>query len=348
MENPLTTRQLIDKIQPAQLEEKRSGARNHDFETRRGKAGEAVMLSKIIETGEELQPGKSTLPGGEATFRKLVEALGSAIFVCVEGQLIYVNRAAEAITQYPKEELLTMCFGDLVCPDSRKLVTRPRGMGQEADTFPPQVKLKILTKNGQERWLEITDVDIHFDGVPARLITAFDITESKRSAEEARLLANTDPLTGLGNYRRILDVLNAELERSGRTGRSFSLLLLDMDGLKQINDRYGHLVGDRALFRLADVLRFCCRAIDTVGRYGGDEFCVILPETTAEAAESVASRICKELAKDRYPTALSASLGVVAYPQDGENVEDLLRAADCKLYCMKRLGPEKARMFSAA
>jgi diguanylate cyclase (GGDEF)-like protein/PAS domain S-box-containing protein len=306
------------------------------------------MLSSIIERSREFQPQESARLRGEATFRKLAEAIGSAIFICEEEQLIYVNHAAEAMTQYTREELLTMSFGDLVRPGSRKLVADPRTIEQQAGEFSPQVELKILTKNGAERWLEVTDVAIHYDGALARMITACDITECKRSEEQAQLMAMTDPLTGLGNYRRILGVLNAEIERSGRTGRSFAFLLLDMDGLKKINDRYGHLVGNRALCRLADVLRVCCRAIDTVGRYGGDEFSVILPETTAEAAESLASRICKELANDRQPTALSVSLGVVAYPQDGETVEDLLRAADRKLYCMKRLGAEKPCVFSAA
>jgi len=214
-------------------------------------------------------------------------------------------------------------------------------MRQEVAEFAPQVELKILTKNGAERCLDVKAATIEFDGVPTTLISAFDITECKQAEEQAQLLAMTDPLTGLGNYRRILDVLNAEIERSGRTGRSFALLLLDLDGLKEINDRYGHLVGNRALCRLGDALRFCCRAIDTVARYGGDEFSVILPETTVEAAGVVASRIHKELAKDSQQPPLSVSMGVVAYPQDGETIETLLQTADRELYGMKSHGTEK-------
>ncbi len=178
-------------------------------------------------------------------------------------------------------------------------------------------------------------------GASATLISAFDITECKRAEQQAQLLAMTDPLTGLGNYRRILEVLNAEIERSGRTARSFALLLLDLDGLKEINDRYGHLVGNRALCRLGDVLRACCRAIDTVARYGGDEFSVILPETTVEAAGLLASRIRKALAADREPPPLSVSMGVVAYPQDGETIETLLQTADRELYGMKSRDTDK-------
>jgi PleD family two-component response regulator len=184
-----------------------------------------------------------------------------------------------------------MDFWDIVHPDSRELVINRGLVCQGEIGLGSQYEVKILTRNGDERWLGITAARIDFDGEPHRLVSAFDLTDRKRAEEQAQLLAITDPLTGLGNYRRLLDVLDAEIERFGRTGRPFAVLLLDMDRLKRINDCYGHLVGSRALCRLGDVLRFSCRAIDTAARYGGDEFAVILPETTAGAAGFVASRI---------------------------------------------------------
>jgi diguanylate cyclase (GGDEF)-like protein len=196
-------------------------------------------------------------------------------------------------------------------------------------------EVRILTKNHEERWLDITATPIDFDGEASRLISAFDLTERKQAESQAQLLAITDPLTGLGNYRRLLDVFHAEIERSGRTGRPFAVLLLDLDGLKKINDCYGHLAGSRALCRLADVLRVFCRSIDTATRYGGDEFAVILPETTASAAGFVASRIRRRLATDSEQPTLSASIGVAVYPQDGETIEALLCTADRELYGMK-------------
>ncbi|HEY6946271.1 MAG TPA: GGDEF domain-containing protein, partial [Candidatus Acidoferrum sp.] len=173
----------------------------------------------------------------------------------------------------------------------------------------------------------------------------FDLTKRKQAESQARLLAITDPLTGLGNYGRILDVLRAEIERSGRTRRPFAVLLLDLDGLKKINDRYGHLTGSRALCRIGGVLRLFCRAIDTAARYGGDEFAVILPETTASAAVFVASRIRERIATDCEQPALSASIGVAVYPQDGETIEDLLQAADRELYKSKSQGAEQASLL---
>ncbi len=141
--------------------------------------------------------------------------------------------------------------------------------------------------------------------------------------------------TGLGNYRRFVEALDVEVKRTGRTGRAFAVQLLDLDQLKKINDRYGHLIGSQALCRLADVRRVFCRSIDTATRYGGDEFAVILPETTAAAARLVASRIRNRLATDSLRRALSASIGIAVYPQDGETMEALLRTADRALYGMK-------------
>jgi diguanylate cyclase (GGDEF)-like protein len=148
-------------------------------------------------------------------------------------------------------------------------------------------------------------------------------------------MAVSDPLTGLANYRRLIGVLEAELDRSRRTQRPFSVVLLDMDGLKTINDHYGHLTGSRALVRLGKILRSHSRAIDTPARYGGDEFVLVLPEAGRAIAARVASRIRERLLAETEPPALSVSAGVAAYPEDGDTPEKLLAAADRALYRMK-------------
>jgi diguanylate cyclase (GGDEF)-like protein/PAS domain S-box-containing protein len=293
------------------------------------------MLMRIKERAEDGPLRSEALRESEANFRTLAETIASAIFVSRGKSLHYVNHAAEVITGYTREELSSMGFSDLLHPDTREPILNPGRVHQEEIGLVARCEVKILTKNQEERWLEITAATIDFDGELASLFSAFDLTERKRAEEQAQLLAVTDPLTGLGNYRRLLEVLHAEIERSGRTGRPFAVLLLDLDGLKKINDGYGHLAGSRALCRFGDVLRCSCRAIDTAARYGGDEFAVILPETSARAAGSVSSRIRERLATDNEQPPLSASIGVAAYPQDGETVEALLGIADCELYEMK-------------
>ncbi len=295
----------------------------------------------IKEQAEGVLPRTDALWESEANFRKLTETMACAIFICQGKQLLYVNHAAETITGYTRKELSSMDFWDIVHPDCRELVISRGLVCQGGIGVASQHDVRILTRNGQERWLGITVARTDFDGEPGRMISAFDLTERKVAEDQAQLLAVTDPLTGLGNYRRLFDVLDAEIERSRRTGRPFAVLLLDLDGLKKINDCYGHLVGSRALCRLGDVLRFSCRAIDTAARYGGDEFAVILPETTAGAAGFVASRIRERLTMDGRRPLLSVSIGVVTYPQDGETIEALLRRADRKLYGMKSRGVDR-------
>jgi diguanylate cyclase (GGDEF)-like protein/PAS domain S-box-containing protein len=287
------------------------------------------MSMRATKRAAEAPTKSKPLREGEASFHTLVEAIASPIFISRGERVHYANHAAEAITGYKREELYLINFWDLVHTDSRAQVVHAS-----------QRELRILTKNREERWLEITATTIDFDGQPGTLISAFDLTQRKRVEAHAQLLAVTDPLTGLGNYRRLLDVLHAEIERSGRTRRPFAVLLFDLDGLKKINDQYGHLIGSQALCHLADVLRVFCRSIDTAARYGGDEFAVILPETAGVAARLVASRICGRLAADSFQPPLSASVGVAVCPEDGETIEALLRAADRELYRMKWGGQE--------
>jgi diguanylate cyclase (GGDEF)-like protein len=177
-----------------------------------------------------------------------------------------------------------------------------------------------------------------FLGIVAVVTMAFAaaFTETRRAEEEARYLAASDPLTGLGNYRKLIDTLGAETMRSSRTGRSFALLLLDLDGLKMINDAHGHLVGSQALCRMAHVLRNHSRNIDTAARYGGDEFALVIPEADMGVARQLAHRIMERLSGDGEEPALSVSIGAAVCPQDGKSIEMLLRAADRALYKGKR------------
>jgi diguanylate cyclase (GGDEF)-like protein len=152
---------------------------------------------------------------------------------------------------------------------------------------------------------------------------------------QVRTLAISDSLTGLANYRHLVDILQSELERSGRTNRPFSVLLMDLDGLKKINDRHGHVIGSRALCRVATILRLNCRSIDTAARYGGDEFALVLPETNVTAAEQVADRIRHCLVEDEEVPHLTISAGVATFPKCGVTVQQLLECADRALYAMK-------------
>ena len=141
-------------------------------------------------------------------------------------------------------------------------------------------------------------------------IIAVDVTEQRALEEHLRRQALSDSLTGLANHRHLFDVLHAEICRSKRTEREFSLLLLDLDGLKAVNDRFGHQTGNRALCRMAQILADCSRSVDTAARQGGDEFALVLPETGAAAAPDwtvppIGLPVCPCSAREKIATGTS-------------------------------------------
>lgn len=162
----------------------------------------------------------------------------------------------------------------------------------------------------------------------------------QKSAE----LTVTDDLTKLFNSRYLNVHLSREIKRSHRYGTSVSLIFLDLDGFKHINDNHGHLAGSRALFEVGQVIQETVREIDVVARYGGDEFTIILPQTSAEGAMTIAERIrvaIEErpfLADRGIEVRLTASFGVSTYPDHGQNKEELLQRADQAMYRVKDRG----------
>src|SRR5882672_5072933 len=285
---------------------------------------------------EERDRAQIGLRHSEARYRALAGNPSYGICRCdLHGKFLEVNEAMVKMLGYAsREELLGVNLAsDLIQDPVRRaqLLGQPDQQGS-VDPLEIEWKRKDRTTlkvrlSGQEVMGEQGELDTYE-------VIIEDVTKQRQLEDHLRQQAARDPLTGLSNYRHLVEVLDMEVKRSERTGREFALLLFDLDGLKEINDRYGHLIGSHAICRVADVLSFC-RDIDTVARYGGDEFAVVLPETGAEAANQVAQRICDSIANDRMEPTLSVSIGVAIYPHDGERIETLLCAADVAMYSMK-------------
>src|SRR6266436_1548660 len=163
-----------------------------------------------------------------------------------------------------------------------------------------------------------------------------DITERKKREDHLRYEATHDALTGLANYREFMDTLEREVRRAERSGHVFALLLLDLDDLKAINDQHGHLVGNRALKSLSDVIKDHSRATDLAARYGGDEFAVVLIDADPGMANRIAQRIERAFRDGQEQPPLGVSVGIGVYPEDGRSAQELLQAADRQLYERKK------------
>jgi diguanylate cyclase (GGDEF)-like protein/PAS domain S-box-containing protein len=286
---------------------------------------------------EELEDARKALRHSQSLYRALVDNPAYGIFRCnAQGEAIDANQALVTMLGYTsKQDLLTANHSTGFLSSS--------GEGSslaERSTEAKQIEALEIDwkrKDGTSLKARLSGRGIYDDhgDFAGHEIIVVDVTEQRALEDQLRHQASSDSLTGLSNHRRLFEVLQAEISRSNRTSREFSLILLDLDGLKEINDKYGHGTGDRALCRLGQILRDCCRSLDTAARHGGDEFALVLPETGMAAATLVAQRICDLLAKEAEQPALSVSLGIASHPKDAGTIGTLLYVADRALYAMK-------------
>jgi two-component system, cell cycle response regulator len=288
-------------------------------------------------------PDKAQRRDTQALFEKLFTSSPDAIVVVDrEGRILEANPQVESLFGYTSSDLLGSPV-EVLIPDRFRSVhaTHRSAYSNQPHMRPMGTGLELCgrRKDGSEFPVDIMLSPVETTESRLALAVIRDITERKRLEEELRHLASSDPLTGLGNYRRLEDAFETETKWFQRTGRSAALLLLDLDGLKRINDTHGHIVGSRALWRLAEVLRVECRSVDTATRHGGDEFTVILPDTNGEGARNLAHRLATRLANDGGDPPVSFSYGVGVYPQDGKTLHQLLAVSDRLLYKMKKSEP---------
>ena len=302
-----------------------------------------MIRDKRVPVSRLVSPTKEKHLDARALFEKLFAASPAAIVVVdQEGRILEANPQVESLFGYDSSELLGSPI-EILIPDRFWSIhsTHRSADGAQPSTRRMGTGLELYARrrDGSEFPVDILVSPVETAERPLVLGVIRDITDQKRLDEEMRRLASSDALTGLGNYRRLEDAFEAETKWFQRTGRTATLLLLDLDGLKKINDNYGHIVGSRALCRLADVLRLECRSVDTSVRYGGDEFTIILPDTNAGGGRNLARRLATRLENDGGEPSVSFSSGVAVYPHDGNTLNQLLAVADRLLYKMKKSKP---------
>lgn len=259
-------------------------------------------------------------------------------------EIVYVNKAFTELTGYSENDVMGKTPRILQSDDTNKESTNAIRKGLEQE-IPVRVTLKNISKSGKLYWLDLSIIPLKNN---QGIITHFaaierDITEQKKVEFELQNLARTDPLTGLHNRRSFTEFLENELVRYKRSTEKYSLLMLDIDHFKRINDTYGHDVGDIAIQTLAKTCVSALRLHDKAARIGGEEFCIILPYTTKNEAYAIAERLRENIAKCSIATAtekifITVSIGVSEVMADDTDYTTILKRADEKMYHAKYSG----------
>ena len=327
----------VNSLQVFDEENRHVGYRGASLDVTRSKEAEQA----VVESEEKL--------------RLISDSSQDAIIMIDEhGGVRFWNPAAEKLFGYTSAEIMGKKIHNHLVP-MEKQDDEPEGpsegepvMAKEIDCMGSGAvrcqlqEMYALRSNGAHVPVEVSVSRVPHEGQWWSVASIRDITERKAAEEQLRAFASTDSLTGLSNRRFFLETANRECDRMLRYGSRVSVIMLDVDHFKDINDTYGHDVGDAVLRELASVCRKGLREVDVIGRLGGEEFAVLLPETDEPGAVLVAERMRQAVSRimvesDKGPVHLTISLGVAQACGDG-NVEQLLKRADKALYRAKSQG----------
>ncbi|MBU0632885.1 diguanylate cyclase [bacterium] len=259
----------------------------------------------------------------------------------LSGVITNVSMAFNKTSGYTKEELLNKKMNIIKHPDTpNNIFQNMWNTILEGKRWTGEIKNKA--KNGETYWLDQTIIPIKNEKneILSFMSVGTDITAKKR----LEVLSVTDKLTNVFNRRKIDEILSLELEKSARYNRDLSLILIDIDHFKAVNDTFGHQVGDDVLINVASILRDNIRKIDFLGRFGGEEFIIICPETDKSGAFSLAEELRKSIEKHDFPLVkhMTISLGVTMYDQSSNDTEtSLFKRCDAALYLAKDDGRNK-------
>ncbi len=321
----------------------------------RDESGQPLHIQSVVRDITDRKRIEQDLARREQLYRALFEQTHDAVSVLsLDFKIISVNQQTADQLGYTVSELIGTDARTTISPDQVPHAEETLAKILRGEFVPPYERI-ALRKDGTRLPVEISLSLVRDEsGAPLHIQSvARDISlrkqlekELKTSLAEMETLARTDPLTGLLNRRAILQFAEAEFNRAARSGEPVSVVLIDMDDLKAINDRHGHQTGDHALIYIAGALHRARRNYDWVGRWGGDEFIVVLPNADAENALKVAERLCQQINSIELPTPdggpqhVQVSIGVATRPKTNgiSTLTSLIRAADEALYNAKGAG----------
>ncbi|HUP46530.1 MAG TPA: EAL domain-containing protein, partial [Thermoanaerobaculia bacterium] len=284
---------------------------------------------------------EEALRHSEARYRLLFEQNAAGVcLAAISGRIIDCNATLAGMVGYAPEELRNRDLGDLF--ERAAAMDEIRGRLDETPAVRG-LEIEMRRRNG-ERVSALANVSLVGQGERALLhMTAVDISDRKRAEEQVEFHAYHDALTQLPNRRMFVERLELSLLSARRARGNVGVLFIDLDRFKAINDTLGHSVADEVLVEIGQRLRSCVRQTDTVGRHGGDEFTVILPdlhqpEDAAQVAEKILECVAEPVLAGAMTIEVSVSIGIAVYPHDGNDIDTLLRNADDAMYRAKQAG----------
>lgn len=316
--------------------------------------GGVIGAAKIAHDLSEQKRSQAALKDSEQQVEKILERLQTAVVVHGHDTRIrFVNPSAANILGLSRDQLMGRAVMDPYWHFVREDM-QPMPPGEYPVSLVMKSKSTLndyvvginISPDLSTRWVLVNAVpDLGPFGEVRQIVVSFvDISERKRLAQELELQARTDALTQLATRRHFMEVAEREYARSRRHRHDLTLLLLDVDHFKAINDEYGHHGGDLALQALAQVIRSTLRSVDVAGRLGGEEFCVLLPETGMDMAIEVAERLRKEVAATevslpgRGTLHFTISVGISSIDASDPDFASIVERADQAMYHAKRSG----------
>jgi len=309
----------------------------------------AILLSRrFLDQNARLQ---RTLAESENQLRHLVEAAPLALLIvrASDQQLLYVNERALEQFSLDVDTALSHTLADFqVDPESRARLSAAVSRDGAVRDF--EVNLK--DSKGQSAWLLLSAQPVRYMGVVCLLVALADIDERKRLQDDMRRMAMHDPLTGLPNRAMFMESLERSMHKARRRVARFSVLFIDLDRFKEVNDTLGHHAGDLLLQEVARRLDAAVRQSDLVARLSGDEFVVLIeehggPEEVMIVAQKVLSALARPLMIDWREARVSGSVGIASFPEDGNDVPELVKNADTAMYQAKERGRNNFQFYSA-
>ena len=303
----------------------------------------AIIAEGMLETvlPADTASALSADPGRDGSFHEMLMQTNSAPMLLIDpaddGRIVKVKQAAARFYGYPREVFIHKHTWEINAM-GRDILPVMHHISQLPGGHKPLSFVHRLA-DGSLRDVQTYAGPVVINGKRLMLCVVHDITEQKRLKAELEQAALKDPLTGLWNRRHLLLQLERAIQDKRRFGNDFSLILIDADNFKQINDQHGHFTGDEVLVWLARTLESRVRAQDTVCRWGGEEFVILLPQTSHDNAMRLAEALRHTVAANRHEKlpAITISLGVAIH-QDNETVESLIMRVDNALYQAKHLG----------